>query len=141
MNATFLLCLCLLAISTVGHFIPLFTRPSLFFGVTIEPAFRHSDPARRILRTYRLIIWGSALPAAIIMAISQHPLLSLIAYIVGVASAQVIAHRDALPHATVPSSAIEVDLSAPAEKLPGGLIGASLPLILLNALDLWSVRH
>jgi hypothetical protein len=47
----------LLLLAAITHFLPVWTRPDIFFAVTIDPAFRRSEPARRTLRLYRTILW------------------------------------------------------------------------------------
>lgn len=46
---------------------PLWTRRNLFFGVTTEPGFRETTPARDILRSYRLRLW---LTVAVVLVLS-----------------------------------------------------------------------
>ncbi len=53
-------CAFILLLSVLGHFLPGVTRPDMFFGVTVDPAFRTTDPARRMLRDYRIFLWCSA---------------------------------------------------------------------------------
>lgn len=43
--------------------IPDLMRPGLFFGVTVDPRFRESQPARGIRRRYTMAIWGGTLLA------------------------------------------------------------------------------
>jgi uncharacterized membrane protein len=57
---------------------------------------------------------------------------------VGACAAQVASHRRALIHATTRSTIIEVDLSAPKENIPGGLLVALLPFAALIGLGLWA---
>jgi uncharacterized membrane protein len=136
-----LFCIGLLATSTLGHLLPQFTRPDLFFGVTVERAFRITDAARRILRNYRIALWCSTIVACCIILVLHRPVVALIIYATAVCGAQVISHRSALIHATARSSAIEVDLSAPAEHIPGGLLAMLLPFVVLIGLGLWAVPH
>jgi uncharacterized membrane protein len=132
MNAPFIAALAgLVSLSTLGHCLPEFTRPDVFFGVAVEPAFRMTDAARRILRGYRIVLWCSAAAAEV----------ALIAYVIGSCAAQVAAHRRASIYATTHSSTIEVDLSAPKERLPGGPLAAILPLVALIGLGSWAITH
>jgi len=140
-TSTILFCICVLASSTLSHLMPQFTRPDLFFGVTVEPAFRITDVARRILRNYRIAIWCSAVGACFVVLVLHRPVVSLMLYVIGFCGAQVVAHRGALIHGTTRSSAIEVDLSAPREHIPGGLLVALLPFVLLVGLGAWAVPN
>jgi uncharacterized membrane protein len=138
---TIALFICLLAIGTLGHLLPQFTRPDLFFGVTIDSAFRGSNEARRILRNYRIAVWCSALSATAIMLVLHRPVVALLFCVVGILGAQMASHRGASIHAAGRSTAIEVDLSAPREHIPGGLGVVLLPFVVLIGLGLWAVPH
>jgi uncharacterized membrane protein len=131
----------ILVMSVFAHFLPQFTRPDLFFGVTVGPSFRNTDEARRILRHYRVALWGSALVAGTIDLVLHRPLVALIVYVIGICCALVASHRSALPHAASRITTIEVDLSAPREQIPGGLITGLLPFIVLLGVGLWAVRR
>jgi len=133
--------ICILAMSALGHFLPAFTRPDLFFGVTVDPAIRNTDKARRILRRYRIALWGSAIAAGTLDVVLHRPVSALILYVIGICCAQVASQRRASIHAASRSTTIEVDLSSPREHLPGGLSTALLPLIVLVGLGLWAVPH
>ena len=133
--------ICMVAMSALGHYLPKFTRPDLFFGVTVDPAFRNTDESRRILRNYRIALWGSSFVAGALDLVLDRPGVALILYVIGICGAQVASHRSALTHAAIRSTTIEVDLSAPQEHIPGGLLTALLPLIVLLGLGLWAVPH
>ena len=133
--------ICILAMSALGHFLPKFTRPDLFFGVTVDPAIRNTDEARRILRKYRIALWGSTIAAGTLDAVLHRPVIALILYVIGICGAQVASQRRASIHAASRSTTIEVDLSSPGEHVPGRLLTALLPLIVLVGLGLWAVPH
>jgi uncharacterized membrane protein len=142
MNAsTIFVLIGLVSISTLGHFLPQFTRPDVFFGVTVYAAFRSTGAARRILRDYRIALWCSAIAAGVFIWVLQRAGAASIVYVIGVCAAQVAAHRHALIHATPRSTTIEVDLSAPKEHLPGGLLVALLPFVALIGIGVWAVSH
>lgn len=109
----------ILVMSVFAHFLPQFTRPDLFFGVTVDPSFRNTDEARRILHHYRVAVWVSALVAGGVGLVLHRPLIALILYVIGICCALVASHRSVLPHAASRATTIEVDLSAPREQLPG----------------------
>jgi len=110
---TILVFIGLVSVSTLGHFVPQFTRPDVFFGVTVDLAFRTSDAARRILRDYRIALWCSAIAAGAFIWVFHRAGLAFLIYGIGSCGAQVASHRRALIHATMRSTTIEVDLSAP----------------------------
>jgi len=138
---TLVVCLGIFAISTLSRFMPQFTRPDVFFGVTIDPAFRTTDAARRVLRDYRIALWCSAIAAGAVIWPLHRPGVAFLIYVVGICGAQVASHRRALIHAATRSTTIEVDLSAPKEHIPGGLLAALLPFVVLIGLGLWAVPH
>lgn len=133
--------ICILAMSTLGHFLPKFTRPDLFFGVTVDPAFRKTNEARRMLRNYRIALWSSAIAAGTLDLVMHRPGVALMLYLIFICCVQVASHRGALIHAACRSTTIEVDLSAPRDHIPGGLLAALLPLVVLLGLGLWAVPH
>jgi uncharacterized membrane protein len=138
---TLLLFAALVSMSTLAHFLPQFTRPDVFFGVTVAPAFRTTDAGRRILRDYRIALWCSAIAAGVTLWVLHRAGVAYLIYFVGAGGAQVASHRRALIHATPRSTAIEVDLSAPKERLPGGLFVALLPFAALIGLGSWALTH
>jgi uncharacterized membrane protein len=73
------------------------------------------------------------------MLVLHRPLVALFA--IGIAGAQLMAHRSASIHATPRSTAVGVDLSAPREQIPGGLLTGLLPLVVLLGLGLWAIPH
>ena len=138
---TIVVSIAVFAISTLGHFLPQVTRPDVFFGVTVDPAFRTSDSARRILRGYRIALWCSAIAAGAFIWVFQRAGAAFLIYVIGTTAALVTSHRRALIHATTRSTTIEIDLLAPKEHIPGGLLVALLPFVALIGLGLWTVPH
>ncbi len=133
--------LVLLGMSLVAHFVPRWSRPDLFFGVTVMPGFRDTPQARPALRGYHAVVWSTALALAVMaLAIPVRvalPLLPL-AFIAGSWFGIALGHRRALEYAVKPVRTIEVDLSAPPERLPGGGWPAGLPIAWLLGLGLWA---
>jgi uncharacterized membrane protein len=140
-TATIMLSMAVFAISTLGHFLPQFTRPDVFFGVTVDPVFPTSDSARRILRNYRIALWCSAIAAGACIGALHRVGGAFLIYVIGTSAALVTSHRRALIHATTRSTTIEIDLLAPKEHIPGGLLVALLPFVVLIGLGLWAVPH
>jgi uncharacterized membrane protein len=139
---TILVGLWLLAMAAIGLLMPWFTRPDLFFGVTVSPDFRRTDSARRLIRLYRAAVCLIAAAALAVVLSVQGPMpaspLALLVYLVGTCVLLATAHRHALRYATARASTVEVDLSATPERMPGGLVGAWLPFAWLFALGLWA---
>jgi uncharacterized membrane protein len=140
-TASIVFCAALLAMSVLGHLLPRFTRPDVFFGVTVDPAFRRSDDAKRILQNYRAALWCSTVAAALILLSSHRPVIASVVYLVAIAWAQAASHRRVLANAASQAATIEVDLSAPVEQMPGGLIAVLLPFVALIGLGVWAVLH
>lgn len=135
------ICMGLLAMTALAHFLPQFTRPDVFFGVTVDPAFPTTGAARRLLRDYRIALWCIAVVAAVLTSVLQRPAAAVLIDLIGLCGAQVVSHRRALIHAATPSTMVEVDLSAPKEHFPGGLLAALPPFLVLLALGAWALPH
>jgi len=48
------------------HYMPLWRRQNLWFGVTVPPGFRQTPEARQVLRQYRRRIWAAAAVAGVV---------------------------------------------------------------------------
>lgn len=132
------ICLMLLATGVALHFVPLYTRPDVFFGVTVAADYRRTDPARQLLRHFRVALWcftAAAIAAAIAFG---HASFVLVVYLASLCGALVIAHRSAVTHKAEPATVIRVDLTAPPERIPGGLPVVLLPFVLLLGLGVWA---
>lgn len=131
----------LLLVAGLLHMVPEFTRPDLFFAVTVPPEFRFSSDGRRILVRYRGIVWGSTLIAIAAVLATGLPLAAVLIPGAGILWAFVSSHKRTLAYAAAPNPVLEVDLGAPREGLPGGAIVALLPVIALGALGAWAATH
>ena len=124
------------SVALLAHYLPVLSRQGLFFGVTIDPAFSATPEARGTVRLYRSIVWLSfAVSVAAIAATGRGEagLLSVAGFFAAIA----VANRRACPHRASSNPAVEVDLAAPRETLPGGWVTAALPVALIGALALW----
>jgi len=130
--------LALLLLSGFFHMVPGLTRPDLFFAVTVAREFRRTAEAARILLTFRAVVWVSALAAIALALATGLYLWALLILSAGFVAALVNAHRQMLAHAAAPSPIVEVDLSAPPERLPGGWVVAALPVLLVAAAGFWA---
>ncbi len=129
----------LASVGAMLHFLPRWTRRDLFFSVTVAPEFRRTETARRILLRYRIVLW-----TFVLAAIALTPLMGQWAATIEMAGfvyALADAHRRTLAYAVPTTTTVEVDLSAPREKFPGGPLAMFLPLVFLTALALWADRH
>jgi uncharacterized membrane protein len=128
----------LLALAVLLAFTPKWTRPDLYFGVTVETDFAATPQGRRILRQYWLelalhtvIAWCLAsLVRMSGLLDSQRPWLALVPIgwlLVGSSWATARAHRGTARYAAIPSAVREAALSGRTNKTPGGrrvLVGA-----------------
>ena len=130
----------ILLLSALFHFLPGWTRPDLFFAVTVDPAFRRAEAGRRILLRYRLILWSFTAGAAGLLLATGFEGMVLV-QAAGFAIALAVARRQTFAHAVPPSAIVEVDLAAPPETLPGGPLVALLPVASLAVLALWAARN
>jgi uncharacterized membrane protein len=131
----------LLLMSALFHFMPGLTRPGLFFAVTVPPDFRRTPEARRIVLRFRIILWSCTLAAAAIELTTGLALAALLIQAAGCLGSFVSAHAQARAYAVASSSIVEVDLTAPRERLPGGPIVTFLPIAFLAALGAWTALH
>ncbi|HTV52551.1 MAG TPA: DUF4019 domain-containing protein [Steroidobacteraceae bacterium] len=136
-----LVSLLLLGMSILSLLLPWYTRPDLFFGVTVLPEFRRTAPARRIVRAYRAAVCGVAGLALVVVLALQHPVLALFVHILGTSVSLIAAHHAASTYASARASAVEVDLSAEPERMPGGPVAPLLPFVWLLGLGSWAVTH
>lgn len=139
--------------------IPDLMRPGLFFGVTVEPPFRESQPAREIRRRYTMAIWGGTLltiafattaafattravwgATALAVLVSHaklRPVLLIPQFAVAL-WAFATANRATRPHALKPVGVVQVELSAKRETTGPLKAIIVLPLVSLMALGLWA---
>lgn len=139
--AVILSVLVLLLMGGLFHIVPGLTRPDLFFAVTVDPEFRHTSDAGRVLWSYRTIVWGSTLLAIVLALATGATVGAVLIQTAGFLVALVNAHHQMLAHATSLNPIVEVDLAAPQEQLPGGVIVALLPVLLVGVLAVWIHLH
>lgn len=127
-------------LSVLAHWlIPRFTRPDLYFAVTVAPGFRDSTAGRSILRVFHRELIGASVPAlallgalALTSALPFAPfalLLQLGAYF----AVYWRARRRVLPHAIAPTTVREAQVGKPRRRVPGGWAVAAGPFALLAA--------
>ncbi len=132
-----------LVIGILLALMPRLTRPSLFFAVTVPPAFRDTPEGRRIAARYRaLVVAGTILgiALALFLAPAAHPWAAGLSPIVVLAfalAAFLDARRRVLPHAVAPAPEREASLAPRAVSLPGGWAGQAGPFAILAAAAAW----
>jgi uncharacterized membrane protein len=123
----------------IFHWMPLWRRNGIWFGVTVAPGYSDGSEARRVLQRFRIAIWILALAAAglaVLCAPAQVPwaLAAAVALEIGGAlTAFAYAHRQTLPHAVRPNPVRSASLTDAPESLPGGIFAALVPFAILAA--------
>lgn len=123
--------------------IPRIGRPDILFWVPTSSNFTRSDEASQIVRRYRyrgvvLAGFGLVLGAAIasfagFWAILIMDLMLTLGYLVILT----LARQEALPHIAEPSGLRRASLRAQRMRMPGGLLGQSLPILIVLAAAGW----
>jgi uncharacterized membrane protein len=131
----------LLGLSLLSLLMPWYSRRELFFGVTVQPGFRRTPRAKHIVRGYRAGICGVLAVALYILLAMQPPVIALFTHILGTLVILIAAHHAASENASPRDPAVEVDLNAPPDGMPGGVLAASLPLVWLIGLGVWAAMN
>jgi uncharacterized membrane protein len=121
--------------------LPLWSRPGMFFSVTVVPNFRDSPEAARVLRGYRIeIVAHLAIAFALVMtgAVRREVVFlvfSVLWLVVGPLIAISRGHAKAMPYAVARSTIREASLAPRPTHLPGGwlLQLTSFAILLLTA--------
>ncbi|HTR48208.1 MAG TPA: DUF5808 domain-containing protein [Verrucomicrobiae bacterium] len=125
--------------------LPTWSRPGIFFAVTVVPSFRNSPEAAQVLRGYRMqALAHVAIGFALILsgALSQQFVWLVIGVLwLGLAPLFAIAqaHKRALAHAVAVPTVREASLSPRTTQLPGGWIVQVGPfaILIVTAAYLW----
>ncbi len=127
-------------LSLIAHWlVPRFTRPELYFAVTVAPGFRDGAEGRSILRRFRRELIGVSVPALAVLWVlaltSALPLapLGLLLQLGAYFAVYFRARRRVLPHAIVPTTVREAQVGKRARRVPGGWVIAAGPFALLAA--------
>ncbi len=127
------------AVSLLFHWLPLWRRESLWFGVTTGPEFGASPAGKRVLARYRVEIWiCSAIALALIWwGMQRHVSWALVAGLtlqsLGAFAAFARGHSRTRPFAQTPDGTRSASLAAAAEGLPGGAAALIIPYAVLAA--------
>jgi len=141
----FLLAICLLVMAFVAAIfwmIPEWSRPGIFFAVTVPVGFRNTPEARSLVRSYRIhaltqVAIGFAL---IFAALPRHWSLLIVGEIwlaIGPLIAFLRVRERVMRHAVAPVSVREATLAPRAAHLPGGWILQIGPFVLMLATALY----
>lgn len=130
------------SIAAIALITPRFSRPDLFFAVTVNPSFRQSPTGRGILRRYERSVVIVALMALLLTAFIRFrspPLLLLgllgpmLVVMAGWFGAFIVARRRATPYRVVPTAEREAELQPRQVSLPGGWPVQAGPFLILGA--------
>ena len=123
----------------IFHWMPLWRRNGIWFGVTVAPGYSDGSEARRVLQRFRIAIWVLALAAAgmaVLGAPAQFPWALAAAVtleIGGALAAFAHARRQTLPHAVRPNPVRSASLTDAPERMPGGIFAMLVPFAILGA--------
>lgn len=126
-------------IATMFHFVPNATRRDIFFAVTVDPAYRATAEARRVVQRYRITIWIDMLVGLALVwlgSILQQPLLLTVGVLwqpVGSILALFQARKRVLPHSVQPPALREATLAPRAAGIAGYRILQAGPFVILAA--------
>jgi hypothetical protein len=127
----------------IFHWMPVWRRNGIWFGVTVAPGYSDGPEARGVLHRFRIAIWLLALAAAgvaVLGAPAEVPW-ALVAAVTleigGALAAFAHARRQTLPHAVRPSPVRSASLTAAPEGMPGGIFALLVPFTILAAAALY----
>jgi uncharacterized membrane protein len=129
-------------VAAMLHYLPLWRRQNLWFGVTVPTGYRETPKAKQVLRQYRLTVWSLAAIAAVLSAVAvwQNILWLLPVGILFLTCASIAVFARGR-NQTLPDSTQVTRRSAPTssdtETLPGGPIMAVGPFGILLAAALY----
>jgi uncharacterized membrane protein len=136
-----------LLVGTTFWLLPNWSRPGIFFAVSVVPDFRKSPEAARVLLSYRiqalahvvisfgLILAGAALDRAVLL------ILGTLWLAVGPLIALSQAHKRVVPHAVAHSTIREASLTPHSIQLLGGWLLQLMPFAILVVTGLYVSAH
>jgi uncharacterized membrane protein len=133
----------LLALGALLAYTPKWTRPDLYFAVTVDIDFSSTRRGRRILQQYWIEV---ALHALIAWCLASLPgiqprwslMVGIVWLLIGSCWAVARAHRATAQYAAAPRAVREAMLSVQPRKMPGGWLVAFGPLLVLIAAGLYA---
>ena len=125
------------------HWMPVWRRNGIWFGVTVAPGFSEGPEARTVLHRYRIAIWLLALAAVTVTALASVANvnwalpLAVALELGGALAAFAHGRRQTLQHGMRPSPVRSASLTLAPERLPGGIAAALVPFFILGAAALY----
>jgi len=127
---------------------PRFSRPDLFFAITVSSSFQQTPAGRAILRRYYTVVVVVSLIASSLIALVSFRSLPLkltgllgltFVQMLGWFAAFLVARHHTMPHHLEPSAEREAELRPRETSLPGGWLAQVGPFVILGAacLCLW----
>lgn len=107
----------ILMLALMFHYLPNITRRDIFFAVTVDPAFRASAVARRILRQFRIAMWlNSIVAVGVVFAGAARenewiPLIGILWQVATMVPAFLHARKQTMRHAVVATTHREAVLA------------------------------
>jgi uncharacterized membrane protein len=136
-----------LSMAALLHWLPLWRRERLWFGVTVAPGFDATPDGRAALRRYRTAVWIlSAVAAACVVGGARLDLpallpIGVLGQAIGASVAFAVVRRAIRPFAVSASGVRAAAISADVEGLPGGAAGVIVPLSMPIATALYLRAH
>ncbi|HEY6905041.1 MAG TPA: DUF5808 domain-containing protein [Candidatus Acidoferrales bacterium] len=127
--------------------LPQWTRPGIYFGVTVQPEFRKTPEARRLLQKYRveaMIHVAIAFAMILASALPRYSFFSVIGGLwlaVGPLTAFIEAHKRVQRHAVRAATVREAVLEPRSTRQPGGWIVQVGPFAILLGVGLFLHFH
>jgi uncharacterized membrane protein len=127
----------------IFHWMPLWRRNGIWFGVTVAPGYQDGPEARTVLHSYRIAIWLLALAAITVTAFGPPAIfpwafpVAMTLEIGGALAAFAYARRQTLPHGVRATPLRTASLVSAPERLPGGIAAALVPFAVLTAAALY----
>jgi hypothetical protein len=131
-----------LLVGILLHYVPLWRRQGLWFGVTVAIGFAETRQAQAGLRRYRAAVWaGSVLAVACLVggqraALPGLALAGMFCQPISATLAFAVVHRGTRPFA-VPPPARTAPLAVTRERLPAGAASVLVPIGLIAATALY----
>jgi uncharacterized membrane protein len=132
--------LIVLLLTALCYVLPVLTRSSVYFAITIDPAFRSTLEARHILRGYRAGVVLNAVLASALTALGMWTRVAWLApagvywLALGNYFAFLYGRKATAPHHVRPTTVREAELVPRRERLPGGWLAQLGPFFLLLAI-------
>jgi uncharacterized membrane protein len=131
--------LLIVLIATMFHFLPNVTRRDIFFAVTVDPAYRTTAEARRVVQRYRIAIWIHMLVGLALVwlgLVFQPPLIPTLGVLwlpIGSTLALFQARKQVLPHSVASPAQREATLAPRSAGIAAYGILQAGPFVILAA--------